>query len=108
MSVDQSCVILEAPVESEVLSSAQSPTAQSRTTGRKSQVKHMSSSAVVVVVNTEPEGVVMTTSPARPRPLPPAEAVQRPEPIRTKPSAKPTAAPPRAGTKPPKQDAKIL
>jgi hypothetical protein len=54
----------------------------------------------------------MTTSPARPRPLPSAEAVAKPEPIRAKPSAgpsaKPDTAPSRSGTKPPKQDAKIL
>jgi hypothetical protein len=58
--------------------------------------------------NIEPEGVAMTTSPARPRPLPSAEAVNKPEPLRAKPPAKATGAPSRNGTKPPKQDAKIL
>ena len=48
----------------------------------------------------------MTMSPARP--LPPAAAVEKPEPIRAKPSPKPAEARSRAETKPPKPDAKIL
>ena len=48
----------------------------------------------------------MTMSPARP--LPPAAAVEKPEPIRAKPSSKPAEARSRAETKPPKPDAKIL
>jgi hypothetical protein len=50
----------------------------------------------------------MTTSPTRPRPLPSADAVNKPEPLRVKSSTKSGSAPSRNGTKPPKQDAKIL
>jgi hypothetical protein len=50
----------------------------------------------------------MTTSPARPRPLPSAQVVEKPEPIRAKPSTVAKSSTPPGEKKPAKPDAKIL
>jgi hypothetical protein len=54
---------------------------------RKSQIQMCVVCRIRCRRNTEPEGVAMTTTHARPRPLPTAEAVHKAEPIRAKPQA---------------------